>query len=967
MHATTDHRLLAMPTAPAAAVPLRVWVAAWLLSGAYIDLAWESVSGSLSLAAVAPLAAAWAVQRFGPRVIAPLAALALLPSINFAITSQLSMGVVPPPLSFMLLGIVGGALLAARRDPGPWRDLVHHSRAWLWVPALALVFLGHFEWPPYSPRGPEAHLYRTIDVVGTVAALLLVSVVDWQALAAHATGTGEAAKRALVRWALPGLLVAAASVSLGVHVDTLAVGWGSAWLFGSAPALCALLFLMDTTRWRRQIAIIVVIFAAEAVHLYAGSPPIGSLVREARYPGLPDLWSTGLDFASAIVAVFVIVSIVRTDPLPSPRQPAAEAPIWLALAVIVLLQLVIKPLNDTYAEFWGRGTIAWLVGLVAFASALLRGGRAVAAAPLALAAIAVASPMLAAGMEQPIRLLGSALGVAAVAAMYAFIGMTVLRSLESSADVQATRAAQLDVGRLAKFVSRLDTSATLRSFGVLLVVLGTGLALVQFGVMSVIVAWFERPDMVEVSELALAGLLVLLLLLLPLAFIGVDAMNRNDALRPLSAVTGAALAAIVVAAVVLLTALPVAAIVELYDMTWVAVVAVVIVAAVSAMSLITHSRRTVMASGIVWALLMAAGFVVVVIASVSEAPSSYESYAQPVVGLLAVAAALAMLVRGVLLRADLTAEIPRGLLFGEIEGGGLWARLACLMGMPASMWNRAALKMPAFWTLLIARPLVYVGALGVWRGSIVIGVIAIVAGHGLFALGKRLAARAIWKVGNAAGDPPVLFLRSFEDDQFDFGGRSRNPLRRWLDLWAFRRNLDETLVDEVARYGPVVALGRPGEKSAPFGAARYYATQDEWQRVITDAARRAHTIVIVAGATPGVRWEYDLLARERLIERTVLLFRPGPQSQAANRAALEAFPLDETERATLGDTDSAPLVALVHVEGKPVLLQASSMQPGAYVLVLRAHFQRRDVIALAQSARSAPPERSNLAALLTLA
>jgi len=98
----------------------------------------------------------------------------------------------------------------------------------------------------------------------------------------------------------------------------------------------------------------------------------------------------------------------------------------------------------------------------------------------------------------------------------------------------------------------------------------------------------------------------------------------------------------------------------------------------------------------------------------------------------------------------------------------------------------------------------------------------------------------------------------------------------------------------------------------------------------------------------------------------VLLFRPGPQSQAANRAALEAFPLDETERATLGDTDSA-LVALVHLEGKPVLLQASSMQPGAYVLVLRAHFQRRDVIALAQSARSAPPERSNLAALLTLA
>jgi len=250
--------------------------------------------------------------------------------------------------------------------------------------------------------------------------------------------------------------------------------------------------------------------------------------------------------------------------------------------------------------------------------------------------------------------------------------------------------------------------------------------------------------------------------------------------------------------------------------------------------------------------------------------------------------------------------------------------------------------------------------------SVVIGAVAVLAGHGLFEAGKRLAARGIWRVREPASDAPVLFLRSFEDDQFDLGGRSRNVLRRWLELWAFRRNLDEALVDEVARYGPVVALGRPGETSAPFGAARYYATHDDWQRIISDTARRAHTVVVVAGDTPGVRWEYAFLERERLLERTVLLFRPGAESQAANRAALAAFPLSDSERASLGDLGTAPLVALLYVDGKPVPLRASSPEPAAYVLALRAHFQRRDLDTLENAAQSAPDDRSRVRSLLAI-
>ena len=92
------------------------------------------------------------------------------------------------------------------------------------------------------------------------------------------------------------------------------------------------------------------------------------------------------------------------------------------------------------------------------------------------------------------------------------------------------------------------------------------------------------------------------------------------------------------------------------------------------------------------------------------------------------------------------------------------------------------------------------------------------AGHGLFAWGKRSAAAMPWHPLQNSDDEraPVLFLRSFEDDQFQFRRPSWQLHMRWFDLWSFRRNVNEAMIDEVALYGPVVALGRPGDREAPF-------------------------------------------------------------------------------------------------------------------------------------------------------
>lgn len=104
------------------------------------------------------------------------------------------------------------------------------------------------------------------------------------------------------------------------------------------------------------------------------------------------------------------------------------------------------------------------------------------------------------------------------------------------------------------------------------------------------------------------------------------------------------------------------------------------------------------------------------------------------------------------------------------------------------------------------------------------------------------------------------------------------------------------MVDEVEAFGPVVALGRPGETNAPFGGKRYYASHEEWQDVVTQTARRAFAIVLASGESPGLRWEFELLRREQLLERTVLLLHPHAARAASNRRAL-AWLLGDEEHA----------------------------------------------------------------------
>lgn len=134
---------------------------------------------------------------------------------------------------------------------------------------------------------------------------------------------------------------------------------------------------------------------------------------------------------------------------------------------------------------------------------------------------------------------------------------------------------------------------------------------------------------------------------------------------------------------------------------------------------------------------------------------------------------------------------------------------------------------------------------------VLFGTAAAWTGFRVIARGHKLRALDGEEVIAATEKKPILYLRSFALDQEDneqtfpiYGGITApiNPFESSL-AWAF------------SDAGPLVAIGRPGEKFATTGAARIYVRDDEWQEKVFELAQDAGFVVWVYGKSDGLRWE----------------------------------------------------------------------------------------------------------------
>jgi hypothetical protein len=161
--------------------------------------------------------------------------------------------------------------------------------------------------------------------------------------------------------------------------------------------------------------------------------------------------------------------------------------------------------------------------------------------------------------------------------------------------------------------------------------------------------------------------------------------------------------------------------------------------------------------------------------------------------------------------------------------------------------------------------------------------------------------------------PPVVYLRSFKDDQ---KASMVTPMGGLTAIFPTYVTEEEQIATAINRIGPFLAIGQPGEpildlrdiqnnasltdkqkkraetlrrlrlatqmgpliflmprdKVLPdLGAARAYVGDDEWQDKVKDLLSQAQLVVLRAGETDNLLWEVETVARNVKPEKIIFL------------------------------------------------------------------------------------------------
>jgi hypothetical protein len=150
--------------------------------------------------------------------------------------------------------------------------------------------------------------------------------------------------------------------------------------------------------------------------------------------------------------------------------------------------------------------------------------------------------------------------------------------------------------------------------------------------------------------------------------------------------------------------------------------------------------------------------------------------------------------------------------------------------------------------------------------------------------------------------PPILYLRPFKADKIRFSSwhQRRVAAAKFLAFVAYillvgwlvalvlglyrlvtgqsdvdalastKPSAEEFLVSLLDPLGPVIAIGRPGEKIPPVGAARMYLG-DEWKEVVQDLLKQSQLILMFAGTTSHFEWELQRVFQNDPFVPTILI------------------------------------------------------------------------------------------------
>ncbi|MEU0936756.1 transferase [Embleya sp. NPDC005971] len=143
------------------------------------------------------------------------------------------------------------------------------------------------------------------------------------------------------------------------------------------------------------------------------------------------------------------------------------------------------------------------------------------------------------------------------------------------------------------------------------------------------------------------------------------------------------------------------------------------------------------------------------------------------------------------------------------------------------------------------------------------GLAALGAGFLILRYSRPRSARDAARALLADGRAPVLYLRSFAADHASAQVDDMAPLNI--------HSREEQLASVLGAFGPVIAVGRPGEPLPQLGAARFYLPLDDWQPTILRLMELSRLIVFRLGVGEGLWWELDQALATQPARKLLLL------------------------------------------------------------------------------------------------
>jgi hypothetical protein len=151
-------------------------------------------------------------------------------------------------------------------------------------------------------------------------------------------------------------------------------------------------------------------------------------------------------------------------------------------------------------------------------------------------------------------------------------------------------------------------------------------------------------------------------------------------------------------------------------------------------------------------------------------------------------------------------------------------------------------------------------------GALIVTTLVGLTGRRLAMTGRKQRAGIAAHV--RANDPraPVLYLRSFADDEVV---AEANIVRGFIQL----STEEEQFAKVLNRIGPFLAIGDPRETLPDLGATRLYVSDHDWKRNVEELLAKARLVVLRLSATESLLWELQV-AFARLEPSRLLLLVP---------------------------------------------------------------------------------------------